>query len=110
MLSLRNAHSEVMTYWPPEGLDMYGHIQFGTPIKVMGRWEDRIVAAKTPQGEEFRSQAVVYLSEAVAVKGYLARGDHREIEDPTLAAAMEVKSFSSIPDLRNLTQENKALL
>lgn len=110
MLSLRNAHSESITYWPPEGQNDYGSPIFGTPIKIMGRWEDRIVKAVTSGGEEFRTQAVVYLAEPVAVGGYISRGDHREIADPTLVDGKEVKSFSSIPDLRNLTQENKALL
>lgn len=110
MLSLRNAHSEVITYWPPEGLDDYGLTRFGTPLKIMGRWENRIVKAVTANGEEFRTQAVVYLAEPVAIGGFLVRGDMREIEDPKMANGQEVKSFSSIPDLRNLTQENKALL
>lgn len=110
MLALATQNKDVLTYWAPSGQNDYGQATFETPVKMLGRWEDKIVLARTPEGDEFKSQAVVYVPEDLVVGGYLARGDHRTVSNPVTVGALEVKLYQSVPDLRSLERLRKAVL
>lgn len=107
-----SGYPQQVTYWANTGESLYGaQNAFAAPIVIEGRWEDRQEQAIGMNGEEFVTKAVVYVARAIELGSYLAEGDQTSFNDPTIIpGAHEVKSFSSIPDLRNVVTERKALL
>jgi hypothetical protein len=102
---------EPITYWPPSGgEDQYGNPTHTGPQLLRGRWEERSEEVTANSGEAIISKAIVYVSEDVAVEGYLARGDFVGQSDPGLASATQVRVFQRIPALRSATYERRAIL
>lgn len=107
-----SGYPDTVTYWASAGESLYGaQNAFDNPVAIEGRWEERQEQAISPQGTEFVTRAVVFVAQAVTLGSYLAHGDQTANADPTvLSDAYEIKGLSSIPDLRNMVTERKALL
>ena len=109
---LGGGYPQKATYWAPAGESLYGaQNAFTAPAILMVRWEDRQQQAVGSNGVTFTTQSVVFIPEAVEVGGYLALGDYSEITDPSMVPdALEIKGIITVPDLRNIVTERRALL
>jgi hypothetical protein len=65
-----------ITYWGSPSRDAYGGWSFADPVLISGRWEDRAEEVVDDMGNRTVSQAVVYSTTAMDVRGWLALGDH----------------------------------
>lgn len=99
-----------ITYWAPAGEDQFGAESYDDPIVIKGRWEDRQDQARAATGEEFTTQAIVYVDRDLAIGGRLKEGDVSIISDPILGGGQEIRGWATIPDIRNASKERKALL
>ena len=102
------------TYWAPGVPDGFGGMDFSsvTPVVIACRWQDRQELFRDTQGNQVMSVAIVYPAQAVALQGYLARGDAGTavIGDPREAGALEVRAVGSSPSLSGDEELNKAWL
>lgn len=103
---------QVITYWAPTGArTAYATQVMTAPIKIAGRWMLDSIAVTKPDGTQIVSKAVVYVSQDVAVGGYLAEGDQTGTASPyDSVVAMEIQQFSAHPDLRFMGTNRKAFL
>lgn len=105
----RNLVQDV-TRWSPTGQDGFGNQTWSTPETIKGRWEERTELFVDTNGEEVRSEAVVFLTKDVDTGDYLYLGDTNTSDPTTLHDAREVKAFRKIPDLRARLFERRAML
>jgi hypothetical protein len=101
-----------ITYWGPPIGDGYGGEIFSVgPIAMKGRWEDRVERVTASGGEDFISNARVFVDQDVAIGGYLYKGTTLETNPRNLGeAARVIARFDTVPDLRNLSQVRTAYL
>ena len=99
----RNLKQDV-THWPVTGSDGYGGFTFGTPVKLLGRWEEKTELFITPDNEEAHSRVVAYLNTDVSVGDFVGLGDLTATPDPgTLnGSAYRIRNYGKTTDLRNL--------
>jgi hypothetical protein len=88
---------------------LYDGFDYGPPQLIKGRWQERSVMFRSPDGEELVSQAIVYLAEDVNIGDFLALGDYSTSASPPSGAA-RVRQFNRISNLRDSTIERKAFL
>jgi hypothetical protein len=102
---------QTVTYWPPAATDRFGAETYSAPILLRGRWEERNEEAATLGGDTIVSRAIVFVDRDLLVGGFLAEGDQLAVQDPTiLPSAYEIRAWRSIPDLRNVSSERRAIL
>jgi hypothetical protein len=100
-----------ITYWAPIGSNQFGVTSHESPIIIQGRWEDRNEEVGTLGGNVYTSRAIVIVDRDLLTDGFLARGDHTAVPDPTLTtAALKIEAFDSVPDLRNVSNTRRAVL
>lgn len=96
------------TFWPKDGNDGFGGVEYGAPIVVKCRWQDQQVLARDAEGNEFTSSAIVYTDQALSAEGRLARG---EFADATpVDSSREVRQVGESPNLRQTTELHKSWL
>jgi hypothetical protein len=106
----RNLREDV-THWPLTGTDGYGGFTYGTPVKIVGRWEEKAVLFLNADNEEVISEAIVYLDTDVAPGDYLGQGDLAATADPTtIDGPKRIRQRQKTTDLRNLLAIRKAFL
>lgn len=99
------------TYWADAGSDEYGDRTFSSPALLNVRWEDRTDIVIMAQGEEISSKAVVFVSQAVDIGGYLALGNQTGSADPTdVEGAYIIRGYEALPDLDGEEFVRKAIL
>lgn len=106
-LSRRYLNKDI-THWVPTG-DGYGGFSYSAPTVLKGRWESRVEKMVTLAGEEFVSQANIWLGISIDVGDYLFEGVSTEV-DPNVAGASRVKIKSEIPSIRGSFVERKVIL
>ena len=106
---------EVCTYWATQPSDFEdGGYTFEAPLLLKCRWENKVQLVVDDQERKFQSMIQVWVDRPVQTEGFLARGDHTKVADPTaflnttLPIAFRVRSTSRCTDLRNLRIEHKA--
>lgn len=114
------AFSEYMeqtaTYWEPGVPDGTGGLDFSsvTPVLITCRWQDKSELFRDQQGREQISNAVVYPDRAVAIRGYLALGDHTGSDDPDdpreVEGAAEIRAIQKSPSLDGSETLHKVML
>lgn len=105
------AYRQQATYWGAPVQSGFGGISFGTPTLIMCRWEDRVESFTNSTGNEVHSKSIVYVLGPYDIGGYLVRGDHTNVSDPTtMDAALEIQRCDDIPDLRGLNNEYRVFL
>ena len=106
----RNFRDDV-THWPLTGSDSYGGFTFGTPIKIIARYQDSAVLFRSADGEEEVSKAIVYLGVPINVGDYIARGDLTVNANPTtIGDTYRVRQIGRSTDLRAAEELYKAYL
>ena len=96
---------QTIVYWGNPQPDGFGGFSFDDPVEIKGRWEDRQELFIDAQGNEIRSQAVVYLAQDVDLGGYLYLGDLDDFSssapEPTDSTkAKEIRALRKIPNLK----------
>lgn len=96
----RRHFAQTATLWrtTPDG---YGGYSFAYPTLINCRWEDR--SELLPGSDTEISRAVVYPEVAVSPEDYLFLGSSDALTPVGLSGVYRVKSFSRIPNLRNLS-------
>lgn len=106
--SLSRFHKQTITHWVPTG-DGYGGFSYSTPVALKGRWQSNVEKMVTLDGEEFVSQAHIWLSVVVNVGDYLFKGTSVEA-DPNTVGASRVRIQTEIPSIRGTFVERKVIL
>lgn len=103
---------QTITYWAPDGVDDYNQPKFDDPVLLRGMWTTAEQLSRRTDGDEIMTKYIVFLTQDVSEKGYLALGSFSGESDPksTDFQAFEIHSFTSTPDLRFMEQERKALI
>lgn len=109
MSYLTDGLTQTATYWAPEALDAYGRPSFASPVALDCRWEDTTELFRDAQGREVVSKANVWLSQDVALGGFLLLGESAEA-DPRSAGAYEIRNFEKTPELGGTEYERVAWL
>jgi len=98
-MKLKNKLNQDITYWSPGEPDGFGGTTYGTPVLLSGRWEGQNELFVDAEGNEVRSQAVIYLDQSVALSGYLAKGEHTGSDPTTVSGAKEIRSVKETPNV-----------
>lgn len=110
MASFERHLKQTMTYWAPDGYDMFGNNKFTPPRLIYGRWENKSELIITKTGEERISKARVFGAYCLDIDGYLFLGRSNEADPRKLSQAYEIRQLNEIPDLRNLKTIKVAFL
>lgn len=102
--------TQIATYWPFTGVNEYSESQFGAPVGVQCRWEDKAVLFRNAQGQEATSQSIVYINRDVAIKGYLKLGIDASLSPVGIDGAFEIQQVSRSPHLHGHTTLIKVYL
>lgn len=107
--SARNL-KQVITYWPPKQRNAYNEVVFDDPVLLKGVWTRNEIVVRNARGDEITTKAVVHVNQDVSENGYLALGNQidtsdphllsQDIEDSSVAYALEIKAFHTASDLR----------
>ena len=106
---------EDVTHWPVTGSNGFGGFNFGAPVLLKGRWEEKAELFMDPNGEEVASTAIVYLSADTDVGDYICHGDYvtTPVADPTsltTEVTHRIKQGHRTTDLRAVRAIRKVYL
>jgi hypothetical protein len=89
-------------YWPPSSYDAYGQPAMGTAVQITCRWEDVSEQFLDGQGQEQTSNSRVYVSQDVALGGYLWLGllASKPTNPKTDSNAWEIRKFENLPNFK----------
>lgn len=104
------AYNQTATYWAPSYPGGYGGEVFVAPSTLLVRWENSREIYTNNEGEEVVSNAVVYSLVELEEGGYLYKGSSVSADPKDVSGAYQIKRTYSIPDIRNLEQENRNYL
>lgn len=112
---LSGAFRQQATYWAPNPHDGFGNRSFVAPVLLNVRWEDRNDLNVGSVQEYKPSKARIFLQQAVALGGYLAKGDYAEIDVPitdptTLENAHMIQQYFESPGISGGGILRKAVL
>lgn len=101
-----------VTLWSAPVNNGVGGYTFAAPIALKGRWEERIEQVVDSHGNDYTSNAQVYLDTDVQPElgAYLYRGASVAADPTGLDGARVIMRVDSIPDLHAIKQVNKAYL
>ena len=97
------------TYWARLGEGAQGPI-YDTPAAITVHWENRQELFVTSKGDEELSNAVVYADQELGVDGYLYLGTSVTVDPRDVNGAFRIRASLLIPDLRNVSNEYRAIL
>lgn len=101
-----NRYPHTATYWGNPTPDGYGGWSFDTPVVLDPdagtgvRWQDRVELFVDDEGQERRSQAVVYPQQELALNGWLARGSHAAADPHDVDGAVPIRQVSKTDNLK----------
>lgn len=113
---LTNGLKQTAVYWANPANDGYGGRTFDEAIEISVRWEEKQELFIDSNGQEVRSNAVVYVSQDLDMGGYLYLGEQSDLSsaenaDPLIIdAAHEIRGWSKIPGCRAGNYMRKAWL
>lgn len=112
MFHKSNYHQKV-TYWAPlPGDTGTGAKLMAAPITLKVRWEDKQEQILDSKGQQTISKAEIYLPPdmPVEIDGFFYNGISTIADPRTVENAFQVLQIMRIPDLRNLTAQNVAII
>lgn len=101
---MRVARNQNAIYWAPTVADAYGRMALAAPVQITCRWEDNMELFINMEGQEVRSAAVVYPSQAVLTEGFLCQGlvaDLPSDDSPESAGALKIQATQCSPGVRS---------
>lgn len=96
--------TQTAVYWSTPASDGYGGRTYAEPVEISARWEQKQELFIDANGQEVRSNAIVFVSADLDLGGLLWLGtlaalDSTEEDFPeTIAEAREIRSIEKIPD------------
>ena len=105
-----NMLNQTATYWAPDGYTHEGAVRFARPVLIKCRWEDRTDMFVDSQGDERRSEALVFVDRSLKTNGYILLGRSTEIDPLDEDEAKEIKARRSIPDISSTETEYSVYL
>ena len=103
-MRLSRFYTQTITYWEPGTPDGYGGTTYPEPVTIKGRWEGRKELFIDAEGNEVRSQSVVYPDQLVELGGYLYEGESTASDPTTVDGALEIRAVRRVPSVKG-TQE-----
>ena len=110
MSILTSNFKQAVTHWDRGAPDGFGGFAFAAPVKIIARWEERAEIITDDFGNEFTSNARVFLPIDVKIGNYLFLGISTATDPRNIEGAFEVKQFRKLPDLFDSLYERRALL
>ncbi len=110
MMLVANAYNQIITYWSPATPNGYGGYNYGAPVPLLGRWEDKAEEITSPIGEKFISRSTVFVPADVVIGGYLMLGSSAAADPSVLPSAFPIRQFIKVPDIRSADHERRAIL
>lgn len=104
------AQTQTATYWAVSSLNNSGEPVFASPTTIKVRWEKRAEMFVDGQGNEKRSNAIVFLSQEVSTQDYLYLGTSTEADPRNQSGALEVKETSAIPNFAGSKFEYRVIV
>ena len=106
---------QMALYWDTPTPSGWGGDTWDDPVEINCRWEQKHEIFINAEGDEVRSQAVVYLDQDVDLGGYLMLGDLDDISSSTespddVDSAFEIRAFAKIPNIKGTKFVRKAWL
>lgn len=98
--------NQTVVYWGNPANDGYGGRTFDDPVELDCRWSDKQDLFIDIDGQEKRSEAVVWVESDVVVGGYLYLGDLDDLSsaeeaDPfEVTNAFEIRRFEKVPSVK----------
>ena len=93
--------TDVITYWSPGLMDVFGELDFATPMELAGRWQATNELFTDINNREQISNAIVYLNMEVEVGGWLFLGFDPSNDPKEVAGAYEVKKVDATHRLKS---------
>lgn len=104
---MRNLQA-VITHWT--STRTFSGMTFSSPVIMRARWETVRKLFRGPTGDQEMSDAQVMVENSVAVGDYIFLGESTATDPRPLDGAFEVRSYSEMPNLRNVTNEKVAMV
>ena len=76
-----------------------GGYTYGTPVALIGRWEDKSEVFFDPTGNQLVSRAIVYLTTLVYAEDYLYLGTSVAANPTAATGAQRVRMVQAAPSL-----------
>ena len=109
-MKLDKYFTSTATYWGPGVPDGYGGTTWPDPVIISVRWEGRNELFVDSNGEEVRSQSIVYPNQNVELGGYLYHGESTASDPTTVDGALKIRAVRKIPNLRSTQSLTKVWL
>ncbi len=103
------SYFQTATYWAPQGYGPEGEV-FATPSSIACRWEDIAELYLNNAGEQATSRSVIYTDVPLSEGGYLLLGASVATDPTSVSGALKIRRTVTIPDLRNVRSEYRAIL
>lgn len=104
--TLKRMCKQTAVYWASPVNNGTGGFTHDDPVEIKVRWEDKNEIVMDSKGQEFTSQAEVFVRQDVDELGYLFLGslddlDSDEEDNPiSIDRAYQIKKFHKIPDTK----------
>ncbi len=98
------------TLWVSSGVDSAGEAQYGSPMAISVRWEQREQEFRSEDGSTRRASNVVYLGQDVKIGDFMYLGTSTEVDPRDEEDALRVQEFRKIPSIDASDFEQRALL
>lgn len=105
-----NAYNQIATYWASPVSDGLGGNTYSPPVILKVRWEERQEEFIDSRGETQVSNAVVWTSEEVSIRGCLALGEYSDFDPTKVLGANRILQTRAIPALTSGQVERRAFL
>lgn len=99
-----------VTWWQSQGNDGFGGTTYASPVVIKARWEDRSELFYDQQGEEVRSESVVFVDRDLSEGDYVYLGVSGSGDPTAVSGARVVRNFRKLPGLRANVFERRAML
>ena len=91
----------IATYWAPVAAnDRFGGVPFLAPVPIVCRWQEVALIFRDSEMREVSSNAIVYSSLLVEVKGYLVNGISADADPRNVEGAFEIRRIDLSPTLK----------
>lgn len=95
-------------YWPPINVTDYGQYTFAEAVEIKCRWDDVEVRFTNADGSISTGTAKIWTTYPMKPRGILWHGRLTDVSDLVIprnnSGFIEIKYFSSTPDLKNKTK------
>jgi hypothetical protein len=114
-MNLKRRYKQDITVWfLTGGDDGFGKDNVGPPVSFRGRWEDKQELFRDARGEQVVSKAAIYFPQdselPITNETWIFKGLTTQPDPRVLIGAYQVRIVSLTPDIRNLIQEQVAMI